>query len=281
MILVNHMGNILEDFSVSALIRAIEANLWEFCAHLGQSSQVELHDRIDMLWYATGIASPMLNGVLRTQLAPGETDARIEVTLDYFRSRKLPLMWWIGPSTQPVDLDKHLESHGFTLRADMLGMAIDLVALKECLPSPPHLTIKPVEDIETLREWAHLFAVTFGFPDSTVSTFCDLFAGLGLGQHLPLHHYVGWLKGDPVACSSMFLAAGVAGIYNVGTVADERGQGIGAALTWEPLCKARKMGYRIGILHSSQVGSSVYRRIGFEEYCKLRTYASVLEANQD
>lgn len=64
------MGNILEDFSVSALVRAIEANLWEFGAHLGQASQVELHDRIDMLWYATGIASPMLNGVFRTQLEP-------------------------------------------------------------------------------------------------------------------------------------------------------------------------------------------------------------------
>jgi len=274
------MDNILEDFSVPALVRAIEANLWEFGTHLGQSSQVELHDRADMLWYATGIASPMLNGVFRTQLAPTETDVMIEVTLDYFRSRKLPLMWWIGPSTRPVDLDKHLEAHGFTPWTDMPGMAIDLVTPKECLPSPPHLTIKPVEDIETLREWAHPFAVTFGFPDSTVSTFCDLFASLGLGQHLPLHHYVGWLRGDPVACSSMFLGAGVAGIYYVATVPDERGQGIGAALTWEPLCKAGKMGYQIGILHSSQVGYSVYRQIGFEEYCKIRTYVWWPETNR-
>ena len=274
------MDNILEDFSVPALVRAIEANLWEFGTHLGQSSQVELHDRADMLWYATGIASPMLNGVFRTQLAPGETDVMIEVTLDYFRSHKLPLMWWIGPSTRPVDLDKHLEAHGFTLQADMLGMAIDLVALKERLPSSPYLTIKPVEDIETLREWAHPFAVTFGFPDSTVSTFCDLFASLGFGQHLPLRHYVGLLKGDPVACSSVFLGAGVAGIYNVGTIPDERGQGIGSALTWEPLYYAHKMGYRIGILHSSQVGYSVYRQVGFEEYCKIRTYVWWPETNR-
>lgn len=161
----------------------------------------------------------------------------------------------------------------------MLGMAIDLVTLKERSPSLPHLTIKPVEDIETLREWAHPFAITFGFPDSTVDTFCDLFASLGLGQHLPLHHYVGCLKGNPVACSSMFLGAGVAGIYNVATVLDKRGQGIGAALTREPLCKARKMGYRIGILHSSQMGFSMYRRIGFGEYCKIRTYVSGPETN--
>ena len=274
------MGNILGDVSVSALGSAIEANLWEFGAHLGQSSQVELHDQIDMLWYATGIASPMLNGVLRTQLAPGETDVRIKVTLDYFRSRKLPLIWWIGPSTRPADLGQHLEAHGFTLWADMLGMAIDLAALKGRSLSPSHLIIKPVEDIETLREWAHPFAVTFGFPVSTVSTFCDLFVSLGLGQHLPLHHYVGCLKGNPVACSSMFLGAGVVGIYNVATVPDERKQGIGAGLTLEPLYMARRMGYRIGILHSSPMGFNMYRRIGFEEYCKIRTYVWWPETNR-
>jgi ribosomal protein S18 acetylase RimI-like enzyme len=273
------MGDILEDFLVAAPVSAIEANLWEFGAYLGQSPQVELHDRMDMLWYATGIASPMLNGVFRTQLAPRETDVRIEATLDYFRSRKLPMVWWISPSTRPADLEQHLEAHGFTLSADMLGMAIDLVALKEHLPSPSHLTIKPVEDVDTLREWAHPFAATFGFPDSTVSTFCDLFASLSLDQRLPLHHYVGWLKGDPVACSSMFLGAGVAGIYNVATIPDKRGQGIGAALTWEPLCYARKAGYRIGVLHSSPMGFNVYRRIGFKEYCKIRTYVSTPETN--
>ena len=223
----------------------------------------------------------MLNGVFRTQLAPSEIDVKIRVTLDYFRSHNLPLIWWISPSTRPADLGQYLEAHGLVPGADMIGMAIDLAALEECLPSESHLTIKHVGDIETLREWAYPFAVAFGFPNSVVNIFCDLFTSLGLSRHLPLQHYVGFLKGKPVACSSMFLGAGVAGIYNVGTIPDKRGQGIGAALTWEPLCNARKMGYRIGVLHSSLMGFNVYRRIGFKEYCKLRTYVSAPERNQD
>ena len=32
---------------------------------------------------------------------------------------------------------------------------------------------------------------------------------------------------------------------------------------------ARAMGYRIAILHSSPVVEEMYRRLGFQEYCKL------------
>jgi ribosomal protein S18 acetylase RimI-like enzyme len=266
------MGNIWQDMSVHALVRAIEANLWELGVYFGQSPQVELHDQTDMLRYATGIVSPMFNGVARTRLAPHETEAKIKETLDYFKSRELPLTWWNGPSTQPVDLGQRLEAYRFTRRADMPGMAIDLATLVERPLSLSCLTIESVENTETLRRWAHTYAVTFGFPEPTISTLYDLFASMGLGQNLPLHHYVGWLNGDPIACSSVFLGAGVAGIYNVGTLPDARGRGIGAALTLEPLYHARKIGYRIGVLHSSQMAFSMYRRIGFEEFCKIQTY---------
>ena len=273
------MVDILKDFSIGALVRVIEANLWEFGIYLGQSPKVELINAVDMMWYATGLVHPMLNGVFRTRLAPSETDLKIKATLNYFRSRKLPIMWWIGPSTRPVGLEKHLEAHGFTHGEDMLGMAVDLLALKEELPLPSGLTIEHVGDVETLKAWALPFAVGFGFPHSTVSTFCNILASLGLGQQPPLQHYVARLNGQPVACSSLFLGAGVAGIYNIATVPDQRGQGIGMALTLGPLCKARNAGYRIGVLHSSPMGFNVYRRIGFKEYCKIRTYVSAPETN--
>ncbi|GAJ11442.1 unnamed protein product, partial [marine sediment metagenome] len=220
------MSEILKDFSAPTLVAALEANLWEALAYWGQSPQIELHDYADMMWYVTGVAHPMLNGAFRTQLAPGDIDVRIEATLNYFKSRKVPMTWWTGPATRPVDLGEHLEAHGLTHAGDPAGMAVDLLALNEDLPIPSDLTIERVGDVETLKEWLQAFATGFKFPDFAANAFFDIYAGLGFGQHLPWHHYAGRLKGEPVACSSVFLSAGVAGIYNVATVPHARGQGI-------------------------------------------------------
>ena len=70
------------------------------------------------------------------------------------------------------------------------------------------------------------------------------------------------------------------GIYVVATIPEARRQGIGTALTLAPLREARAMGYRIGILHASQMGLRVYRRLGFQEYCKMSCYEWAGETSQ-
>ncbi|MDA0735028.1 MAG: GNAT family N-acetyltransferase [Chloroflexi bacterium] len=66
--------------------------------------------------------------------------------------------------------------------------------------------------------------------------------------------------------------AGVAGIHAVGTVPEARRQGIGSALTLEPLLVARREGYRIGVLFSEEMAVNIYRTLGFKEYCQGNLY---------
>jgi GNAT superfamily N-acetyltransferase len=97
-------------------------------------------------------------------------------------------------------------------------------------------------------------------------------ARIGLGEDVPWRHSLGLLDGEPAATSSLFVGAGVAGVYFVFTVEEACRRGIGAALSLAPLLEARAMGLALGVLQSSTMGEPVYRRLGFAEHSRIGIY---------
>ena len=264
------MGDVLKDLPAPALVAAIWGNMRQWLRHIGGSPQAELYEGPALTWLLTGMPTPTLNGVLRTDAEPGTVDALIERTLAHVRSKNVPrFAWWTGPDTVPADLGQRLAEHGLTYWEGSRGMAVDLPALEEW-PTPAGLAIEQVRDREMLERWTYAAFTGLGLPGASMGHGVDLFAGLGFD--LPLRSYLGTLDGEAVATSQLFLGAGVAGIYIVATVPEARRLGIGTALTLAPLREARAMGYRIGILHASPMGFGMYRRLGFREYCRMSNY---------
>jgi GNAT superfamily N-acetyltransferase len=150
-------------------------------------------------------------------------------------------------------------------------MAVDLHTLNEATPAPAGLVIRRVADADLLGQFVAAYVEAFTLPEAEARIWSDLFARLSDPAE-PFPHYVALLNGRPVATSAMLLGGGVAGLYHLGTVADARGQGVGAAITLAPLRDARALGYRVGTLQSTTMGYNLYRRLGFVEYCTLGMY---------
>ncbi len=252
-------------------VATIYANLFDYYRLLAGSSIVAFRDTPRIKWITTGIPDPFLNRVFQTRLASQAVTEAIANTVAHFQSRDVPFVWMAEPGTEPPDLGKHLEAHGFTRRSDLRGMAKLVMGTEATLPSPPGLIIRPVHDNETLRQWLDPYILGFGLTAFRERYFA-IESEIGLSPDLPRRHFVGFIDRRPVASSTLFLGAGVAGIYNVATISEARRRGIGAAMTSRCVREAAELGHRLAVLEASPMGFPVYRRLGFSECCRLNAY---------
>ncbi len=266
------MSEIVTDLSPEKISRVIDANQIEGYTCFGQGPQAEIHKESDLLWFVTGIPHPILNGVLTSHFTEETLDRRIESTLNYFKSRGLPMMWWTGPATDPSNLADLLLAHGMTDGGDQPGMAIDLGQLKQNRPLPEGLVIERVNNVRDLREWLAPVRIGFELPNFVAEAVFNNFSRLNPEKDSPWRHYLGKLDGRTVAAATLFLGAGVAGIYHMATLPQARRRGIASAMTLTALLEAREMSFCIGVLQSSNAGQGVYQQLGFKTYCSLGRY---------
>jgi len=256
--------------STSSRVAAVHENLFEYYRYLGRSPQAELSAGPQVNWLLTGIPNAFLNGVFRADSCPGDV---VEQTLAHLRSRQVTFFsWWTAPGSPPPQLADRLLAAGLAFKGDGSGMAADLQALPESQPVPTGLTIEPVADDAALSQWIHVFAAGFGVCGNEAVS-CGLFSSLGYDP--TLCSYIGRLEGVPVATAQLFLGAGVAGLYWIGTLPGARRRGIGTAMTRTVLHEARDLGFRTAILHATPMGFGVYRRLGFREMCKMSRFVLV------
>lgn len=261
----------LSDLSASEVAEVIEANMAEFLLALGRAGGGEERNEPHIHWTIGGSPIVYHNCVVRTDLTPDQAGAEIAAVIARFRAHRVPGSWHIGPSTRPADLRDRLLARGFTGcgPGGEPGMAVDLHAVDEVSAPPEGLAIERVHDAPSLAAWAHVLSLGFGEGEREAFWVRDMYARIGMGDDVPWRHYLGRLAGEAVATASVFFAAGVTGLYFISTAPEYRRRGIGGAITLEALRQARALGYRTAVLGASGLGYPVYRRLGFQEYCRI------------
>jgi GNAT superfamily N-acetyltransferase len=248
---------------------SIEANAAELLMVMGAAGGGLQRDSGGVRWTIGGSPLDYHNAVVEADLSPETADATIAESLQLMKDHGVPGSWHVGPAMQPADLGSRLLAAGFTHGGSEPGMAVELTHLS----SPAlvqDLQITRVMDDEHLAVWEGTLGRGFGEGEKEARWVAEVYRREGYGD--PWRHYVGWLDGEPVATTTIFLAAGVAGVYFVMTVPEARRRGIGAAITHAALVEARDSGFEYGVLGSSPAGRSVYAGLGFREYCTIDLY---------
>jgi GNAT superfamily N-acetyltransferase len=250
---------------------ALERNQWEFIRGFAAVPGVEVVEDERTLRVATGVPSPLFNPVLRVTVEASEVPALIDEARSWYRQRRLPWSWYVGPASRPPTIATELERRGFAKVTEPPGMAADLSTLDQLDPGLP-VVVERVVDRALVDAWFGVFAPAFDLSKAAASAFRDLILAGGLGDDAPMRNYIAFVGGQPVATGSLVGAAGVGGIYNIATRADRRGRGIGRAITFALMKEAAELGYRAAILWSTAAGLPVYRRLGFKERVRVPTY---------
>lgn len=166
------------------------------------------------------------------------------------------------------DINQIVADNGYQGPARMPLMAVNIANLAET-PVPNGYEFAEFTSADE-AEWVQAMADGYPIPRGLAEIFAPSSCAKHGGDNVKFY---GIKKdGKVVATSMLYCTNGLAGIYCVATIPEERGKGLGALVTAEPL---RRSGYQVGVLQSSEMGYPVYQRLGFEDLGGMSFYFQV------
>jgi GNAT superfamily N-acetyltransferase len=267
------MSDILRNPNTSELIYAIEHNIYEWAKAIQNLEHIEYEEKDEFAKYYSGIPFPMANGVINTNIPSETAEQTIDEIVSFFEERKMPFVWYTGPSSQPHNLKELLINNKLISVGKEPGMAYNLNSLALDTKPIPNLKIVEVGNIEAAKLWADVCFTVAEWPkELMLDLMVNIIISTCLNDNSPHKAFIGYYNDIPIATSYVFFGAGVAGIYNVCTLEEARNKGIGTAMSVKCLQQANEIGYEVAILQSSEMGINVYNNIGFKEYCRLEVF---------
>lgn len=254
---------------VQALKYESEEELYRFIRCLGDRAGVAIHAGPHYRWIDTSPAiSP--NVVFDLCFEEADIEAGLGGAIRRVERGEIPPAWIIAPRNRPAGLARLLEQNGFKAVVAWSGMALDLDKIED-EPPPAGVEVQPLETDAWLPEWTAVVTLNlFGGKPEHVAPQTELYRKVLGSERLRFH--AARLGGEVAATAILFLDGGVAGIHAVSTRSDCRRRGVGRAVTLAALLEAKRCGACRAVLQASALGEAVYRKMGFEEECRMAIY---------
>lgn len=236
----------------------------------------------DLLWIRSGLPFASRNHVLRLRMRTDGFEDRVRAVGSIFAPDSLPVTWWVGPTSRPVDVGDRLRALGLPQEEPEFGMILDLAAPLPAMEMSAGVTLDVVDNAHDLEAWLDVMAAAYDWPaDGSKHDFYRRLFLRDLAERTILReHFLVREGGEAVAGSSLFLAGGHAFVTNIATAPGARGRGHGTLATLATLRRGRQLGYHAAVLTASVDGRGLYLRLGFREYGVPERYvadASVLD----
>jgi ribosomal protein S18 acetylase RimI-like enzyme len=245
------------------IVSAIESNLHQFYEYAATRGDLELVKERDFSWVRNR-RSAWPNWIFRLNRDLLTQEEFIKSLADRIKDKEIP------PFLVTLEPDNTERFYSLALKYGLkqinrwTGMAISRDDYKPFPDSHLHNEIIEVRNTDNLNDWIQVVNASL-FNSTTLETeIVEKLFNIG-----PLRLYLGYEKKCPVATSMSFEYGSVAGLYMVATMESHRGKGMGTLLTSYAMDRCFQNKSELIILHASAMGESIYRKIGFKEYCKF------------
>lgn len=241
-----------------------DANYYETSKHYALIGGGETYERDGIFAVASVIPVTMFNQAFVTRPLDDPRRA-LGDAIAFFDARNLPFAIRVREGVDPA-AERACEELGVPYSDTVPGMVLtDLARANRTVDG---LEIRTVASMTDLQHHIAILVEAFGIPAALAE---GLFAARILSL-LDVELYVGYVDGKPVATSALAASTRVAGVYNVATVAAQRGRGIGEAMTAHAVRRGASSGCVISSLQATEMGRPVYERMGFTLMCPYRTF---------
>lgn len=152
--------------------------------------------------------------------------------------------------------------NSFAANLEFIGLSCQLQDENYELKDTPDVYYKKLKSIEELKDFFLPFHVSFPFTDTAFEEIKKIYHNNF--NNVNLTHYVAYQNESPIACASLYILDGIAGLYNLAVLPDYRNRGIGKNLQKIRLNDAKKLGIKSAVIQAASITERMSKQLNFQ-----------------